>query len=144
MGKQWVGFQPATTPVAGRSLVERSSFDAAIPDARLVALVTTRAGLEDWLATITAFSDRRGGSVEFADAKGAFGGTFTLVDAPRQVVLVTERHGEIDIRIDVRQRPSRVSVVISRFVPDTEDEGVAISAMRDVVERLQQGCTRGR
>lgn len=144
MGKQWVGFQTATKPAPGHVVCERDAFSADVSDAALVALVSTRAGLTQWLAPITTYSDRRGGSIDFVDGAGAFGGTFTLLEPPRQVVLITDRHGEIDIRVDVRPVPSRVSVTVTRFVADTEDADVVSAAMRDVITRLRQGCTRGR
>ena len=143
MGKQWVGFQTATKPLPGRTVVEQLEFTVASA-VDLIALLTTRPGLERWLAPITAFSSRLGGTIDFSDASGTFGGSFTGVDVPHRVVLVTERHGDIAVSLDVRSEPVRFQARVSRFVAEGVDESVQRAVMRAVVERLREECARGR
>jgi uncharacterized protein YndB with AHSA1/START domain len=144
MGKQWIGFQGAAKPVPGRQLVESAVIEAALGNPEIVALLTTRAGLERWLGAASAFSDRPGGSIDFIAPDGGFGGSYTLIDIPRRVVLVTEKHGEVDIRLDVRTRPTRLSVTVTRFVADTEDGASAHAVMLEAIEAISRACADGR
>ena len=144
MGKQWVGFQSVAKPVPGRTLVESALLTASLPDAEIVALLSTRAGLERWLGQVRSFNGRPGGSIDFSGPDGAFGGSYTLLDIPRRVVLVTDRHGELDFRMDVRMRPLVLSVRVTRFTADDEDAAAALAAMREVIDAIGRACTDGR
>ena len=144
MGRTWVGFQPTTKPVAGSTVVERDSFDAGIDDPALVRLLTTADGLAAWLAPTTAFTDRRGGNIDFTADDGTFTGTYSLIEIPRHITLITDRHGEIDVRIDVRARPTQVSVTITCVVPDGTDASSARQRARDVIAGLRGCIVHGR
>lgn len=143
MGRTWVGFQPVTKPVPGRTLIERASFPATISPAEVVALITTRAGLAAWLARVTEFSSRRGGNIDFLADDGPFTGSFTRVDVPRAVVLMTDRHGELAIRLDDRSEPMQVEIVVTRFVADTEDSTLVTATMQSVIANLRERCAHG-
>lgn len=137
MGRKWVGFQDSAKPVPGRTIHEKASFPAHIPDGQVVALLTTESGLSRWLGSVTAFTSRRGGNLDFQDADGTYGGTFTLIDPPRSIVLVTERHGEISVHLDVRGARTRVDVQCTRFIPDTENSDDVIQRIRSAIARLR-------
>lgn len=152
MGKNWIGFQPMIKPVPGRTLHEKASFPSHVGAAEVVALITTRAGLEQWLAPVTAFSQKRGGDIEFLAADGPFTGSFTRLDVPRAVVLMTDRHGEIainldvrrtDARVDMRGADTRVNVQITRFVADSEDEQQVLDLLRATIAMLKDRCAGG-
>lgn len=143
MGRNWIGFQPAIKPVPGRTLHEKASFPAHVGAAEVVALITTRAGLEQWLAPITAFSQKRGGDIDFLAADGPFSGSFTRLDVPRAVVLMTERHGEIAISLDDRGARLRVDVQITRFVADTEDAQRVLELIQATIAKLRERCAGG-
>lgn len=143
MGRTWIGFQPATKPVPGRTLHEQASFPAGVTPAEVVALITTRAGLERWLASVTRFDAKRGGNIDFEAADGSFTGSFTRIDVPRAVVLMTDRHGEIAIRLDARATPATVRVHITRFVADTEDEQQVLELLRTTIAAFKDRCTDG-
>ena len=143
MGRTWIGFQPATKPVPGHTLIERASFPVTISPAAVVALITTRAGLSAWLASVTEFSNRRGGNIDFLAEDGPFTGSFTRVDVPRAVVLMTDRHGELAIRLDDRAEPMQVEIVVTRFVVDTEDATAVNATMRNVIASLRERCEHG-
>ena len=141
MGDTWVGFQ--TSPKAGRGETHVASLriGSALPDAQVVALLTTAEGLQRWLGTPTRFELRRGASMRFADGAQTYGGSYTVVDIPRRVVIVTERHGEIDIRLDLRA--SELVVTLRRFIPEHAD-AVAVLAMLDAtLAALRQECSSG-
>lgn len=141
MGRQWVGFQAMVKPVPGRRVIESATFTPTVSDAEAVALLTTRAGIERWIAPVVKFSDRRGGTIDFLSEAGSFGGSFTLVDIPRRVVLVTDVHGEIDVRLRMRARPTELTVTVTRFVPSDEDENAVVELMQGTIAELRKWCT---
>jgi hypothetical protein len=143
MGRTWIGFQPATKPVPGHTVIEQASFAATIAPAAIVALITTRAGLEQWLAPVTDFSERRGGNIDFLADDGPFTGSFTRIDVPRAVVLMTDRHGEIAFRLDDRSSTPRVDITVARFVADTEDEAAVLAQLRQVITAFRERCGDG-
>lgn len=143
MGRTWVGFQPASKPQPGRRLIKQAAFPVVISPAAVVALITTQTGLEQWLARITEFSERRGGNIDFLADDGPFTGSFTRVDVPRAVVLMTDRHGEIAMRLDDRTVPARLDVKVTRFLVDTEDEEVVGAQLQQVIAALRQRCSYG-
>lgn len=144
MGKQWVGFQSVAKPVPGHTHVESARLTSSLPDADIVALLSTRAGLERWLGQVRSFNGRQGGSIDFSGPDGTFGGSYTLLDIPRRVVLVTDRHGELDFRMDVRVRPLVLSVRVTRFMADEEDAAAAQALMREVIDAIGRVCANGR
>lgn len=143
MGRSWVGFQPAHRPIAGVTHVERRSIEVGISDGALVALLTTREGLACWLGDTTAFSARPGGNIDFTDASGTYGGSFTVIDIPRRVTLVTERHGEIDLVIDARRRPTVLSASITRVIAQQEESSPVVAVLQGVLDALEVNCSGG-
>lgn len=140
MGKQWVGFQAVAKPVPGRTIVESAVIVPTVADAEVVALLTTRAGIERWIAPVSEFSNRPGGTIAFASDAGGFGGSFTRIDIPRRVVLVTDAHGEIDVRLQMKRPPTELTVTITRFVPSTEDADIVVGLMQGTIAALRKGC----
>ena len=144
MGRTWVGFQPAAKHVAGSMISEQDAFAVGLDDPALMHLLTTADGLAGWIAHTTAFTDRRGGDIDFTHPDGGFTGTFSLIDIPRRVVLLTDRHGEIDLRIDVRARPTQLSVTIRCLVPEGEDIDAARTRAREIITALRGCAANGR
>ena len=144
MGRTWVGFQPAVKPVGGTAVLEEQVLTASVSDAEIIRLLTTANGLAQWLAPTTAFSDRRGGDIDFTSDEGAFSGSFSLIDVPRHVVLVTDRHGEIDIRINVRATPTSVAVRIRCTVPEGSETEVAVARSRSIIDAIGRCISDGR
>ena len=144
MGRTWIGFQPVVKPAAGTVMVEEGRFAAGLHDPEIVALLTTARGLAQWLAPTTAFSDRRGGNIDFIAADGSFTGSYSLIEVPAHVVLVTDRHGEIDVRVDVRTSPTTVHVSIRCFVPDGADTEAARARSREVIDAIGRCISGGR
>lgn len=139
MGRTWVGFQPVVKPVSGPLHSEEAELSATVSDAEIVRLLTTASGLAAWLAPTTAFSDRRGGNIDFTSDSGAFAGSYSLIEVPRHVVLVTDRHGEIDVRVDVNAVPTTVRVRVRCAVPEGEDVGIVAGRARSIISSLG-GC----
>ena len=143
MGRSWVGFQPAHRPIAGVTHVERRTIEVGISDGTLVALLTTADGLARWLGATTAFSARPGGNIDFTDDAGTYGGSFTVIDIPRRVTLVTERHGELDLALDARRRPTRLTASITRVIAEQEEPVPVVALLQGVLDALEVSCRGG-
>ena len=141
MGKSWVGFSTSPKTPEGETIVEVARIDVAVSDAQLVAALTTREGIESWIGTTTAFTDRRGGNIDFVTDSGAFGGSFMLIDVPRRVILATEIHGEIDIKLDVRATPTSIEISMKRVVPLAENATDVAARLRETIEQLKKVCS---
>ena len=138
MGENWVGFQTSPKSGPGTTHTEAAQFVLGITPVQFVALLTTADGLQQWLATPTKFELRRGGSMRFADGEDTFGGSYTVVDVPKRVIVVTERHGEIDVQFN--PRTSRVELTLRRFVRADEDAAAVVDQLRSTVSALQEVC----
>lgn len=113
----WVGTTSIPKPQPGQMISESASMTSSLSDADTLRCFTTAEGLGRWLDTVSKFDSRRGGTVRF---EAGFGGSYSLITVPTHVVLATEVHGEIDIRVDPKTSPVRVDVTITRFVLDSE------------------------
>lgn len=135
MSKPWVGMSSVPKPQAGTTVVETASIGSLCSDVETLVQLTTEAGLNAWLDPVSEFDIRRGGSIRF---EPGYGGSYLLIDIPKHVVLVTERHGEISLRIDVKSRPVTVDVTITRFVVDGDDEEAVRALLRSTIAALQE------
>jgi hypothetical protein len=126
--KPWVGTTSIPKPQPGQTILESATFTSTLSDADTFRRFTTAEGLGQWLDTVTTFDSRRGGTLKF---ESGFGGSYSLIRVPAQVVLATDIHGEIDIRMDPKRSPMRVDVTITRFVRVDED----LDGIRSAVQR---------
>lgn len=124
----WVGTTSIPKPQPGQTISESASMTSSLSDADTMRCFTTPEGLGRWLDTVTKFDSRRGGTLKF---ESGFSGSYSLVNVPTHVVLATEVHGEIDIRLDLKASPVRIEVRITRFVLDTEH----LESVRSTVQR---------
>ncbi len=136
MGRSWFGTQSAPKPYTGPRVVESGVFDLAIAGPQAIALLTTAAGLERWLATPTRFSGGRGATIEFVDGEQAFGGSFALLDIPDHIVIVTELHGEIDVQLAFRHTPVRATVSMTCVAKDDREAATIGERLRATMTRL--------
>lgn len=136
MGKSWFGTQSAPKPYTGPRVVESGVFDLGITGPQAIALLTTAPGLAQWLATPTRFAAGRGATIEFLDGDETFGGSFALLDIPDRVVIVTERHGEIEVRLAFRHAPVRATVTMTCVAKDDREAAVIAVRLRETMARL--------
>ncbi len=141
MGKSWFGTQPASKPFAGPRVAHRAETDLGITGAAAIALLTSAEGLAQWLATPTRFSAHRGGTLEFMDGEFPggernFGGSYALLDIPDHIVLVTELHGEIEVRFAFQQQPGHASVTMTCVAADDREAPVLDARVRATMDRL--------
>lgn len=133
-GKSWVGMGSVPKPEPGQTIVESKRFTSACNDVETLVQLTTEAGLSAWIDPISKFDTRRGGSIDF---EPGYGGSYSLVQIPRHIVLLTERHGEISVKVNVKAKPIEVDVTITRFVVETEDEAQVRALLRNTIVALQ-------
>lgn len=131
-GKSWVGTTSVPKPEPGRTITESVSIVSALSDADTVRCFTTADGLSGWLDSVTKFDSRRGGTLKF---EPGYAGSYSLINIPTHVVLATELHGEVDVRIQAKSSPILVDVTITRFVRESEDvESVRATLQRTLYE----------
>lgn len=134
-GKSWVGMSSVPKPEPGRTIVESASFTSSCDDVETLVQLTTEAGLSDWVDAVTRFDIRRGGTITF---EPGYGGSYSLVQIPRHVVLLTEHHGEISVHVDVKAKPIALDVTITRFVRETEDPDEVRAVLRSTINALRE------
>lgn len=142
MGRSWIGFQPPVKRPTGQRVVVSASFPVALPDSQVVALLTTAEGLSQWLATVVTFSGRRGGNLDFRDEQGDFGGSYSDLDIPRRVTLITERHGEVAVVLDLRTARS-LTVTVTRLAEGPGSEDSVRATAHHLIEALRERCSHG-
>ena len=73
--------------------------------------LTSREGV-DWLIDQTVrFDARHGGKLRFISiGDDGYGGTYSRISVPKRVVLLTEKHGEVDIRLNEKPDGCLVTV----------------------------------
>jgi len=98
----WVGFARSPKSSVTASL---ESFDFEIASelglANSIQLISTAAGVASWVGDLTTPTNKwrfvPGAKLVFCDESGAYGATFGAVSLPTEVVLLTERFGEIQL-----------------------------------------------
>lgn len=139
MGMRWVGTTSVPKPQPGSRLERTLTVDTVLPADQALSLLTSRQGVSTWLGGVTSFDGRRGGTVTFM---AGYTGSFSLIDIPGHVVLATERHGEIDVHLDVARDPVHVQVTVTRFVLDSEDRDEVVAGIEEMLASLE-GCLSG-
>ena len=133
-GSSWVGMVAVPKPGPGQTITESRSFVSHCSDVETLVTLTTEAGLSSWLGQVTSFDVRRGGDIVFADG---YRGSYSMIDLPRHIVLLTERHGEISLIVQPRAKPIEVRMTITRFVPDGDDPDGIRSLLRSTIDSLE-------
>lgn len=126
--------------ISGPRVSESARFGSRLPSVDVVALLTTGEGLSRWLGTPTHFAAQRGRRLSFTDGDVAFTGSYSLIDVPSRVVIVTDLHGEIDIRTELRRTPGEVAVTITAVATDDADAARLRGLADDTLARLRGAC----
>ncbi len=119
----WVGFASSPRSRAG-ALIERLEFQLTAPGkiAQHLQRFISAPGLESWLVLPIKFDARLGAKLKFhllpadiqqQDDDLAFGGTFTALVIPKQIVITTERHGEISIALSEKSDSTAIAIRFS-------------------------------
>ena len=125
----WAGFASSPKSRTGASHQKISErFAAPGPISQHLPLFITAQGLASWLAKTIKFDARLGAKLRFEPLAGeilregdepVFGGTYTSLVIPKNIILTTERHGEVAIALRERYELTEFDVTFSsRLLPD--------------------------
>lgn len=112
MTDNFVGFARSPKQSKTASLQQlQTNFDLSLPVADAVRLISTAEGVERWIGELVTpkakWRFQLGAKLRFNDASGEFGATFGAINLPQEVILLTERFGEIRLGFGgARQRRS--------------------------------------
>lgn len=134
-GNTWVGMGSVPKPEPGKTIIESLSFTSSCDDVETLVTLTTEAGLSSWVDPVSTFDTRRGGTITF---EPGYGGSYSLMQIPKHVVLLTERHGEISVKVNTRATPIALDVTITRFVRDTEDLDAVRALLQTTINALRE------
>lgn len=102
MTDNFVGFAKSPKQSKTAQLEQYSTnFELAIPVADAVQLISTAEGVERWIGELVTpkakWRFQLGAKLRFQDEAGEFGATFGAINLPHEVILLTERFGEIRV-----------------------------------------------
>lgn len=102
MSDDWfVGFRPhLKRPKNLQRAEHRVRVDIPAPLSNVFSALITREAVSSILDETVRFDARHGGKLRFL-SKGddGYGGTYSLIQVPKRVIIITERHGELDFRL---------------------------------------------
>lgn len=112
MSDWFVGFRPS--PKSPEDMVThrfRSSVASRRPISQIFTDLTSREGIDSLLDHTVRFDARHGGKLRFVSAgDDGYGGTYSRISVPKRVVLLTEKHGEVDIRLQEKPDGCQITV----------------------------------
>lgn len=102
MTDNFVGFAKSPKQSKTAQLEQYSTkFELILPVADAVRLISTADGVERWIGELVTpkakWRFQLGAKIRFQDEQGEFGATFGAINLPHEIVLLTERFGEIRI-----------------------------------------------
>jgi uncharacterized protein YndB with AHSA1/START domain len=140
----FVGFRPhLKRPANLRRAEHRVTRHIDAPLSALFTALTQDSSVGKILDETVRFDARQGGKLRFI-SKGddGYGGTYSLIQVPRRVIVVTERHGELDFRLSDKGPTSSVDLRATRMsAPEDTDAWVAL--VEQVATRLSEVVTEG-
>ena len=142
---EWVGTRSGTPNTADWGRFEWSeSWPLGVTVVDAVKVLTSAAGLAQWLDEVIAFDSRRGGRIELGTATDNYRASYSLIDPPRRVVLSTERHGELAFDFDERGNEAVLRLTVTRLVRPSEDEPTVVASLQRVIDNLRGITSSGR
>lgn len=127
---KFVGFAESPKPPAGAQLVTVAvSIASDLSQDALAAHILSKTGARAWLGDFTKFDLSIGGKVVFAEASLP-SITFTSVNLPKQVTLISEELGELEIVITKSKTNAELRLRFSRWVLPEQRENFENAANR--------------
>lgn len=138
----------------------QSELRSSLPISEAVALISTSTGVSRWLAELVTppakWRFQLGAKLRFSDELGEFGATFGAINLPGEVVLLTERFGEVRLAFGgpgprrswfVKSKPTdeaynMLRIEVTRMCEPAEVADWHISVGR-LMERLQAIVANG-
>jgi uncharacterized protein YndB with AHSA1/START domain len=141
-GDWFVGFRPMGKKPKGFLRAEhRVRFDISAPVSRVFTALVTRETISAILDETVRFDPRHGGKLRFiSTGDDGYGGTYSLIQVPKRVVIITERHGELDFRLRDGGPVTPLDLRAARMsAPEETDSWIAL--VNEAAGRLRANLT---
>ena len=122
MSDWFVGFRPMLKKPAG-TVTQRAShvFEVSVPASEVFTLLTSRDGIDVLLDETLRYDARQGGKLRFlSSGDDGYGGTYSRIQVGKRVILLTERHGELDFRLKEKGAATEITLKASRLCSTEE------------------------
>ena len=117
MSDWFVGFRPMLKRPGGTEAHKVSHVvEVGLPVSAMFTQLTSREGIDALLDETVRFDARQGGKLRFLSAgDDGYGGTYSRIQVGKRVILLTERHGELDFRLREKGTVTEVTLRASRL-----------------------------
>jgi hypothetical protein len=141
----FVGFRPSPKSPADKvthrfrqTVISRRSISDVFTD------LTSRGGIDALFDHTVKFDARHGGKLRFVSTgEDGYGGTYSRISVPKRVVLLTEKHGEVDIRLQEKADGCQITVTAT-WLGSLEDKTSWEKMMNQVVSDIASGPVSNR
>lgn len=125
MSDWFVGFRPMIKrPDGTETHTVKHSITVLSPMSAVFTTLTSRAGIDELLDETVRFDARQGGKLRFiSTGEDGYGGTYSMIQVAKRVIVLTELHGELDFRLKEKGDLTEVTLTASRL--STADEKAA-------------------
>ena len=122
MSDWFVGFRPMLKQPGGTATQKYShALDVSSPASTVFTVLTSREGIDALLDETIRFDARQGGKLRFlSTGDDGYGGTYSRIQVGRRVILLTERHGELDFRMKEKGAATELTLKASRLCSPDE------------------------
>ena len=125
MSDWFVGFRPMIKrPDGTETHTVKHSITVLSPMSAVFTTLTSRAGIDELLDDTVRFDARQGGKLRLiSTGDDGYGGTYSMIQVAKRVIVLTELHGELDFRLKEKGDFSEVTLTASRLsTADEKDE----------------------
>ena len=132
MTENWVGFRSMPRRDRNRKL-EKRKFEHVleVDGPRVVNKFLKREEFEAWFGEVEKFDARQGGRISFLRDNNSYQGAFSRIQIPKQIILVSELHGEIAMHLR-EGRQTKLTLKFQKAVLSSELDDWLIE-----IDRLQ-------
>lgn len=126
MSDDWVGFRSVPKGDPNRKL-EKLKFEYSLSTEgpKIVNSFVKKDQFEAWFGDVTRFDARQGGRISFDRDGKQYEGAFSRIQIPKLISLVTELHGEIEMKLK-EGKQTKVTLKFQKALLPTEfDEWVS-------------------
>ena len=138
MSNDWfVGFRPLLKrPTNHRRYQHKVKMEIAAPISAVFSALIDRDAISRIIDDALRFDARHGGKLRFvSQGDEGYGGTYSLIKVPTRVVLITERHGEMDFLLS--DQGGRTPLVLrATRLSDPSEESQWKASIDQVAHRL--------
>ena len=138
MSNDWfVGFRPhITRPKNLRRYQHKIKMDLAAPISSVFSALISKDAISQVIDDALRFDARHGGKLRFvSQGDDGYGGTYSLIKVPTRVILITERHGEMDFRLSDKGSTTPLILQATRM-SDPSEEGEWKAIIEQVARSL--------